>query len=111
MGRYCRPCQAVAPVYDRSAHAHPDVVHAKVDTQAEFELSATLGIRSVPTIMAFRDGVLANVPVEFRHRNLLLGRSTRWSDLFGVGDDDDLTDEGVFHRRVEEKVGDVCTRG
>jgi hypothetical protein len=48
-------------------------------------------------------------PVEFR-RNLLLGRST-WSDLFGVGDDDDLTDEGVFHGGVEEKVGDVCARG
>jgi thioredoxin reductase (NADPH) len=55
---YCRACQAFAPVYDRSAQAHPDVMHAKVDTQAEFELAATLGIRSVPTIMAFRDGVL-----------------------------------------------------
>jgi hypothetical protein len=49
------------------------------------------------------------VPVKFR-RNLPLGRST-WSDLFGVGDDDDLTDEGVFHGGVEEKVGDVCARG
>ena len=55
---YCRPCQAFAAVYDRSARMHPDVVHAKVDTQAEPELAATLGIRSVPTIMAFRDGVL-----------------------------------------------------
>jgi thioredoxin reductase (NADPH) len=55
---YCRPCQAFSPVYDRSAQTHPDVVHAKVDTQAEFELAATLGIRSVPTVMAFRDGVL-----------------------------------------------------
>jgi thioredoxin reductase (NADPH) len=55
---YCRPCGAFAPIYDRSAQSHPDVVHAKVDTQAELELAATLGIRSVPTIMAFRDGVL-----------------------------------------------------
>jgi thioredoxin reductase (NADPH) len=55
---YCRPCQAFAPIYDRSAQSHPEVVHAKVDTQAELELAATLGIRSVPTIMAFRDGVL-----------------------------------------------------
>jgi thioredoxin reductase (NADPH) len=55
---YCRPCQAFAPIYDRSARTHPDVVHGKVDTQAEPELAATLGIRSVPTIMAFRDGVL-----------------------------------------------------
>jgi thioredoxin reductase (NADPH) len=55
---YCRPCQSFAPIYNRSAHAHPDVVHGKVDTQAEPELAVTLGIRSVPTIMAFRDGVL-----------------------------------------------------
>jgi thioredoxin reductase (NADPH) len=55
---YCRPCQAFTSIYDRSAQLHPDVVHAKVDTQAEPELAATLGIRSVPTIMAFRDGVL-----------------------------------------------------
>jgi thioredoxin reductase (NADPH) len=55
---YCRPCRAFAPVYERSARTHPEVVHAKVDTQAEPELAATLDIRSVPTIMAFRDGVL-----------------------------------------------------
>ncbi|OBI40774.1 co-chaperone YbbN [Mycobacterium sp. E796] len=55
---YCAPCRAFAPVYDRSAQSHPDVVHAKVDTQAELELAAALGIRSVPTIMAFRDGIL-----------------------------------------------------
>jgi len=55
---YCRPCHAFAPVYERSAHAHPGIVHAKVDTQAEPEFADTLGIRSVPTIMAFRDGVL-----------------------------------------------------
>jgi thioredoxin reductase (NADPH) len=55
---YCRPCQAFAPIYDRSARMHPNVVYAKVDTQAQPELAATLGISSVPTIMAFRDGVL-----------------------------------------------------
>ncbi len=55
---YCRPCQAFASTYEGSARAHPDVVHAKVDTQAERELAAAAGIRSIPTIMAFRDGVL-----------------------------------------------------
>jgi thioredoxin reductase (NADPH) len=55
---YCRPCQAFAPIYERSARMHPDVVHAKVDTQQQPELAAKLGIRSVPTVMAFRDGVL-----------------------------------------------------
>lgn len=55
---WCGPCRAFAPVFDRSAQTHADVVHAKVDTQAEAELSARVGIQSIPTIMAFRDGVL-----------------------------------------------------
>ena len=55
---WCGPCRAFAPVFERSALAHPDVVHAKVDTQAEHELAAALEIRSIPTVMAFRDGVL-----------------------------------------------------
>ena len=55
---WCGPCRAFAPVFDRSSQAHPDVVHAKVDTEAEQELAAAAEIRSIPTIMAFRDGVL-----------------------------------------------------
>lgn len=55
---WCGPCRAFAPVFDRSAQAHPDVVHAKVNTEAEQELAAALQIRSIPTIMAFREGVL-----------------------------------------------------
>ena len=55
---WCGPCRAFAPTFERSSHAHADVVHAKVDTQAEPELSATVGIRSIPTVMAFKDGVL-----------------------------------------------------
>jgi thioredoxin reductase (NADPH) len=55
---WCGPCRAFAPVFDRSARAHPDIVHAKVDTEAEQTLAAILGIQSIPTIMAFRDGVL-----------------------------------------------------
>jgi thioredoxin reductase (NADPH) len=55
---WCGPCRAFAPVFERSAELHPDVVHAKVDTQAEQELAAVVGIRSIPTVMAFRDDVL-----------------------------------------------------
>ncbi len=55
---WCGPCRAFAPVFERSSEAHPDVVHAKVDTQSERDLAATLEIRSIPTVMAFRDGVL-----------------------------------------------------
>lgn len=55
---WCGPCRAFAPVFDKSAQAHPEIVHAKVDTEAEQGLAAALEIRSIPTIMAFRDGVL-----------------------------------------------------
>jgi thioredoxin reductase (NADPH) len=55
---WCGPCRAFAPVFGRSARSHADVVHAKVDTEAEAELSAAIGIQSLPTIMAFREGVL-----------------------------------------------------
>ena len=55
---WCGPCRAFAPVFDRSSETHPDVVHAKVDTQAERDLAAAVEIGSIPTVMAFRDGVL-----------------------------------------------------
>ncbi len=46
---WCGPCRAFAPVFDRSAQAHPDVAHAKVDTEAEHVLAAALQIQSIPT--------------------------------------------------------------
>jgi thioredoxin reductase (NADPH) len=55
---WCGPCRAFAPVFEKSATQHPDVVHAKVNTEAEQDLAGALQIRSIPTIMAFRDGVL-----------------------------------------------------
>ncbi|OBG26360.1 thioredoxin [Mycobacterium sp. E3198] len=55
---WCGPCRAFAPVFERSAQGHPDVVFAKVDSDAERERAAAVGIRSVPTLMAFRDGIL-----------------------------------------------------
>ncbi|MFC4605324.1 thioredoxin [Rhodococcus kronopolitis] len=55
---WCGPCRAFAPTFDASAEKHPDVVHAKVDTEAEQGLAAAANIRSIPTIMAFREGIL-----------------------------------------------------
>lgn len=55
---WCGPCRAFAPVFEAAAERHPDIVFGKVDTQAEQELAAAAGIRSIPTLMAFRDGVL-----------------------------------------------------
>ncbi len=55
---WCGPCRAFGPIYDRVSEKHPDIVFAKVDTDAEQELSAAAGIRSIPTLMMFRDGIL-----------------------------------------------------
>ncbi|WP_152641009.1 thioredoxin, partial [Rhodococcus sp. Chr-9] len=55
---WCGPCRSFAPVFEKSSQAHPEIVHAKVDTEAEQQLAAMANIRSIPTIMAFREGVL-----------------------------------------------------
>jgi thioredoxin 1 len=55
---WCGPCRMFAPVFEAASEQHPDVVFAKVDTEKEQGLAAAAGIRSIPTLMAFRDGVL-----------------------------------------------------
>ena len=55
---WCGPCKQFAPTYAASSEKHQDVVFAKVDTEAEQQLSAAAGIQSIPTLMAFREGVL-----------------------------------------------------
>jgi thioredoxin len=55
---WCGPCRMFAPVFEAASEAHPDVVFAKVDTEAEQELAGALGIQSIPTLMVFRDGIL-----------------------------------------------------
>ena len=55
---WCGPCKAFAPTFSASADEHPDVVYAKVDTEAEQQLAAAADIRSIPTLMAFKKGKL-----------------------------------------------------
>ena len=55
---WCGPCKMFAPVYDAASEQHADVTFAKVDTEAEQQLAGAAGISSIPTLMAFRDGVL-----------------------------------------------------
>jgi thioredoxin 1 len=55
---WCGPCRQFAPVYDAAADKHPDLVFGKVDTEAEQNLAAQAGITSIPTLMAFREGVM-----------------------------------------------------
>lgn len=54
---WCGPCKSFAPVYESVSDRHPDITFAKVDTEAEQALSGELGIMSIPTIMAFREGI------------------------------------------------------
>jgi thioredoxin len=55
---WCGPCKGFAPVYEKASEAHPDVVFAKVNTDAEQELAGSFGIRSIPTLMVFREQVI-----------------------------------------------------
>ena len=55
---WCGPCRMFAPVFEAASEQHPDIVFAKVDTDAEQGLAAAADIRSIPTLWAFREGVL-----------------------------------------------------
>jgi len=55
---WCGPCRMFAPVYEKSSETHDDITFASIDTEAEQMLAGGLQITSIPTLMAFRDGIL-----------------------------------------------------
>jgi thioredoxin 1 len=55
---WCGPCRAFAPTFEAASSKHPDIVFGKIDTDAQPELSGAFEIRSIPTLMVFRDGIL-----------------------------------------------------
>lgn len=55
---WCGPCKMFGPIFEKSSEAHPEIRFGKVDTEAQQGLAGALQIRSIPTIMLFRDGVL-----------------------------------------------------
>jgi thioredoxin 1 len=55
---WCGPCRAFAPVYEATSEKHPDVVFAKVNTEDEQELAGAFQIRSIPTLMLFREQII-----------------------------------------------------
>lgn len=55
---WCGPCRQFAPVFEAASEQHPDIVFGKIDTEAEQQLAQAAQITSIPTLMAFRDGVL-----------------------------------------------------
>ncbi|MBL8919277.1 MAG: thioredoxin [Myxococcaceae bacterium] len=55
---WCGPCRAFAPVFEAAAKKYPDIVFAKVDTEAQQGLAAAFEVQAIPTLAVFRDGVL-----------------------------------------------------
>lgn len=55
---WCGPCRAFAPVFESAAKEHTDIAFGKIDTEAEQQLAAGFNITSIPTLMAFREGIL-----------------------------------------------------
>jgi thioredoxin 1 len=55
---WCGPCKMFGPIFEKASEEHPEIVFGKVDTDAEQELAAELQITSIPTLMAFREGIL-----------------------------------------------------
>ena len=55
---WCGPCKMFAPIYEAASEKYPDIIFGKVDTEAEQALASAAGITSIPTLMAFRDGIL-----------------------------------------------------
>ena len=55
---WCGPCKAFGPIYETASDEHSDITFGKIDTEVEQALAAAVGISSIPTLMAFRDGVL-----------------------------------------------------
>ena len=55
---WCGPCRVFAPIFEKASDDHPEIIFAKVDTEAEQELAAHFQIMSIPTLMVFRDRIL-----------------------------------------------------
>ena len=55
---WCPPCRAFGPVFEKASQTHTDIVFGKVDTEAEGALAGSFEITSIPTLMAFRDGII-----------------------------------------------------
>jgi thioredoxin len=93
---WCGPCRAFAPTFEAAAMRHPSVVFAKVDTEAEQQLAHTLGVRAIPTLMAFRDGFLV-----FSRPGALSGPA-----LDSLVAQIEALDMDALRRTVSEAVGD-----
>ena len=91
---WCGPCRAFAPIYEKASDKYTDVVFGKIDTDAEQELAATFEIRSIPTLMVFRDQVLV-----FARPGMIPGAA-----LEDLVDKVKALDMAEVHRKVAENA-------
>ncbi|MFL0578117.1 thioredoxin [Dietzia sp. 179-F 9C3 NHS] len=80
---WCGPCKAFGPVFEKVSEKNPEITFAKVDTDAEQQLGAMLQIQSIPTLMAFREGIAV-----FRHSGAIPEQAL--DDLIGQIKDLDM---------------------
>ena len=92
---WCGPCRMFAPVFESASVEHPDIVFAKVDTEAEQELAARFGIMSIPTLLAFRDNILLYAQPGALPGHVLEELITKVKEL----------DMDEVRRQVEERAG------
>ena len=97
---WCGPCRQFAPIYEKASEKHSEVVFAKLDTDANQEVSAALGIQSIPTLFVFREGILL-----FQHSGVL--PETALSDL--VGQASELNMDDVRTQIAEQAAQDSAT--
>ncbi|MBK5267907.1 MAG: thioredoxin [Acidimicrobiia bacterium] len=92
---WCGPCKSFAPTFEKASNDHPDIVFAKVDTEAEQELAGSFGIRSIPTLMIFRENV-----VLFNQAGALPPAAL--SDIISQVKDLDME---AIHKEIAEQTG------
>jgi len=100
LASWCGPCRQFAPIYEKASEKHSEVVFAKLDTDANQEVSAALGIQSIPTLFVFREGILL-----FQHSGVL--PETALSDL--VGQASELNMDDVRAQIAEQAAQDSAT--
>ena len=93
---WCGPCRQFAPTYQKASEQHTDVTFAKLDTEANQQLAAALEIQAIPTLMAFRDGILV-----FRNAGAL--PPAAFDDLIGQVKALDMDD--VRRQLAQEQAG------
>lgn len=89
---WCGPCRMFGPVFEKASEQHPDITFAKVDTEAEQEIAQQAQITSIPTLMAFREGILV-----FRQPGAL--NSKQFDELIGAV-------KGLDMDEVREKIAE-----